>query len=308
MNLDSYSIAVLIPCHNEERTVSDVITSFRAVLPGAHIYVYDNASTDRTFEVARQAGAIVRREPLKGKGHVIRRMFADIESDMYVMVDGDSTYPASSAPELIEALLEHKLDMVTGARLAQAGAFRGYHGAGNRIFNTIVASLFGHGMHDIFSGYRVFSRRFVKSFPALSRGFEIETELSVHALELHLPFTEVDVPYGARPQGSVSKLHTWSDGFRILLSVLSLFKEAKPFRMFSAIATVLMLLAMVLGYPLAVTFMQTHLVPRIPTAIIVIGLAISAVLAFVSGIILDAVAQLRRESKRLNYLRLQALQ
>jgi glycosyltransferase involved in cell wall biosynthesis len=307
MSQGPYSIAVLIPCHNEEKTVAEVVKSFRAALPEAQIYVYDNASTDRTAERALEAGAILGHVPHKGKGHVIRRMFADIESDIYVMVDGDSTYPAERARELTDLLIKDRLDMVVGARVGGAGAFRGYHGAGNRMFNRLIQMLFGRGLNDVFSGYRVFSRRFVKSFPALSRGFEIETEMSVHGLELSLPMAEVSIPYAMRPEGSQSKLNTYRDGLRILAALILLFKETRPFRLFSLMAAILMAFAVILGYPLIVTFIQTGLVPRIPTAIIVIGLLIFAVVSFASGIILDGIAQLRREHKQLNYLRLAGL-
>ncbi len=308
MNFENYSIAVLIPCYNEERTVGQVIADFREQLPHARIYVYDNNSTDRTADIARKAGAIVRREAMQGKGNVIRQMFADIEAQVYVMVDGDSTYPASAVHPLIEALVTQHLDMATGARVAlQDEAYRANHVWGNKLFNAVVAFLFGRGMRDIFSGYRVFSRRFVKSFPCLSRGFEIETELSVHALGLRLPFTEIPVPYGARPEGSFSKLSTWRDGWRILLTIVRLFKEARPFVMFTGIALALALAASALGWPLIATFLSTGLVPRIPTAIIVIGLLIFALIAFASGIILDGIALFRLESKRLHYLQLDAL-
>ncbi len=307
MSYDNYSIAVLIPCYNEELTIAEVITSFREQLPHATLYVYDNNSIDRTAEIARKCGAIVRHEPQQGKGHVIRRMFADIDSDIFIMVDGDSTYPAQDVTKMVETLVSRKLDMVTGVRVGDKDAYRGYHAEGNRLFNKMVAFLFGRGMTDIFSGYRVFSRRFVKSFPALSRGFDIETELSVHALELYLPFAELPVQYKSRPKGSFSKLSTYKDGFKILGRIISLFKEAKPFKLFMLIACLLFLASLVLGYPLVITWLHTGLVPRFPTAFIVVGLLIFSVIAFTSGVILDGIAQLRLENKRLHYLKLAAL-
>lgn len=308
MSHEPYSLAVLIPCYNEALTVRDVVTAFREQLPQAKIYVYDNNSTDGTADLARRAGAIVRQESRQGKGYVIRRMFADINADIYVLVDGDSTYPADRVGPLLDRLVTAKLDMVTGAREAQAKeAYRACHDFGNRLFNRIVGWLFGRGMNDIFSGYRVFSRRFVKSFPALSRGFEIETELSVHALELGLPFEEIPVPYHPRPTGSFSKLNTWQDGFRILLTIATLFKETRPLRLFSAFTVGFFLAALILSWPLIITWLETGLVPRIPTAVIVIGLFMAGIISFVTGLILDAVAQARRENKRLCYLRLDAL-
>jgi glycosyltransferase involved in cell wall biosynthesis len=308
MSHEPYSLAVLIPCYNEALTVRDVVTAFREQLPQAKIYVYDNNSTDETAELARRAGAIVRQEPKQGKGYVIRRMFADINADIYVLVDGDSTYPADCVNQLVERLVASRLDMVTGAREAQEKeAYRRYHDLGNRLFNHIVGWLFGYGMNDIFSGYRIFSRRFVKSFPALSRGFEIETELSVHALELGLPFEEIPVPYLSRPAGSFSKLNTYKDGFRILLTIAAMFKETRPLRLFSLFAACFFLAALILAWPLVATWLNTGLVPRIPTAVIVIGLFVAGVISFITGLILDAVSQARRENKRLGYLRLDAL-
>ena len=300
----SYTLVVLIPCFNEGKTIGAVVAAFREQLPQAQIYVYDNNSDDDTAAQAAKAGAIVRQEPLQGKGNVVRRMFADIDSDIYVMVDGDSTYPADQVRALIDRLVLQQLDMVVGARVAGENAFRHYHGWGNRFFNAIIRRLFGKGVQDVFSGYRIFSRRFVKSFPALSRGFEIETELSVHALELNLSVAELPVPYEARPEGSFSKLHTFRDGFRILLTVLMLFKETRPFRLFSLLAFLLTLLAGILSYPIILTWLETGLVPRFPTAFIVVGLLVLAMVSFTSGIVLDGIAQLRRENKRLHYLKL----
>ncbi len=221
--------AVLIPCYNEEAAIAQVVNDFRRVLPEAQIYVYDNNSKDRTTEVARQAGAIVRREPLQGKGHVVRRMFADIEADVYVLVDGDATYDAESAPRMIQKLLDEQLDMVNGARVTEIKeAYRAGHRFGNWMLTTMVATIFGNRFKDMLSGYRIFSRRYVKSFPALATGFETETELTVHALELRMPTDEVETPYKDRPVGSVSKLSTYRDGFRILWMIGVLVKEERP--------------------------------------------------------------------------------
>jgi glycosyltransferase involved in cell wall biosynthesis len=303
MPYENIAVAVLIPCYNEERTIGRVVADFREQLPHARIYVCDNNSTDRTAEIARKAGAIVRCEPMQGKGYALRQLFASVEAQAYVVVDGDATYPAESVHALLEALLSQKLDMAAGARMQQSdAAYRAGHVLGNRLFNRLVRLLFTRGMKDIFTGYRVLSRRFVKSFPALSRGFEIETELAVHALDLGLPFTEIPVPYAARPEGSFSKLNTWGDGLRILATVIRLFKDIRPFALFSSLAALLAVVALLLGYPLWITFLQTHLVPRIPTAIIVVGMLVFSGIFFTSGIILDGIAQLRRENKRLHYL------
>ena len=297
-----YSIAVLIPCYNEGVAIAGVVTACRTALPRASIYVYDNNSIDDSIDQAKQAGAIVRVESLQGKGHVIRRMFADVEADLYVMVDGDATYPAEEAPRLFEHLLNHQLDMVVGARVPEEGAHRHRHELGNRFFNTVVARLFGQGMQDIFSGYRVFTRRFVKTFPGISSGFEIETELSVHALDARIPFSEAQVPYLPRPEGSESKLNTYHDGSRILWTVLKLYIQIKPFKLFGWCSVLLLLASLILGYPLVITWLQTGLVPRIPTAIIVMGLLVFAFLSLTCGILLEGVTQARRENRRLHYL------
>jgi glycosyltransferase involved in cell wall biosynthesis len=299
-----HSVAVLIPCFNESATIQAVINDFRAQLPHAVVYVCDNNSRDDTAALAKAAGAVVWHEPLQGKGNVIRRMFADIDSDLYVIVDGDSTYPASHIGALIACLLENRLDMVVGRRIPKKDAHRAYHSFGNHLFNYFTGRLFGRPLMDMFSGYQVFSRRFVKSFPALSRGFEIEAEMCVHALELKLPFMEIDVPYTSRPTGSFSKLHTVRDGLKILLKILMLFKEIQPFRLFLWVGGMLMLAGLVLGYPLILTWLDTGFVPRFPTAFIVVGLFIFAMIAFTSGIILDGIAHLKRENKRLHYLKL----
>jgi glycosyltransferase involved in cell wall biosynthesis len=296
-------IAVLIPCFNEEAAVATVISDFREALPSAEIFVYDNNSSDRTITAAREAGAQVRSERRQGKGHVVRRMFADIDADIYVLVDGDATYDAASAPRMIDALVTDHLDMVVGFRVDQAAAaYRPGHRAGNRMLTGFLANVFGQAFKDVLSGYRVFSRRFVKSFPVLSDGFEIETELSVHALELALPVTEIETPYYARPEGSFSKLNTWRDGFRILGTILKLYRSEKPLRFFTAIGIFLMLVSVSLAVPIVVTYLEEGLVPRLPTAVLSTGLMILAVLSVSSGLVLDTVTRGRREMKLLAYL------
>jgi glycosyltransferase involved in cell wall biosynthesis len=296
-------IAVLIPCYNEEKPIPGVIAAFRAALPDAAIYVYDNDSTDRTAEVARAAGAIVYRELEQGKGNVVRRMFSDVEADIYVLVDGDDTYEAGDSARMIDRLLTESLDMVTGCRVADIeAAYRPGHRFGNRILTALVAMIFGDRTTDLLSGYRVFSRRFVKSFPALSRGFEIETELTVHALELRMPIADIETRYGARAEGSDSKLSTFGDGIRIVRTILSLVKEERPLQLFGITSILLALTSLALGYPLIVEFLHTGLVPRFPTAILSAAIMILAVLVFFSGLILDSVTHGRREMKRLAYL------
>jgi glycosyltransferase involved in cell wall biosynthesis len=296
-------IAVLVPCYNEQAAVATVVADFRKSLPGAEIYVYDNNSRDRTAAVAREAGAIVRSERRQGKGNVVRRMFADVEADIYVLVDGDATYDAPSAPGMIYKLLDEHLDMVVGLRIDQSqAAYRIGHRTGNRMLTEFLASTFGRDFRDILSGYRVFSRRFVKSFPVLSDGFEIETELAVYALELSLPVAEVETPYYARPEGSFSKLNTWRDGFRILGTMLKLYRAEKPLRFFSVIGILLALVSIVLAIPIVITFIETGLVPRFPTAILSMGLMIMAMLSVSSGLVLDTVTRGRREMKMLAYL------
>lgn len=296
-------IAVLLPCYNEEAAVAETVAGFRAALPAAQIYVYDNNSSDRTREVAAAAGAIVRSERMQGKGHVVRRMFADVEADIYVMADGDSTYDAAAAPALVAKLVEEQLDMVVGARRsAVEEAYRRGHRLGNRLFTGLLSSLFGRSFSDIFSGYRVFSRRFAKSFPALSRGFETETEISVHALELAMPVGELLTAYGARPEGSQSKLSTYRDGWRILRTILHLVRIERPVLFYGAFSLLLALVAILLAVPLAVTYLETGLVPRFPTAILVTGLVLLASLSFFAGLILDTVVRGRREVRRLHYL------
>jgi len=299
-------IAVLIPCFNEEAAIAKVIADFRQALPTADVFVYDNNSTDDTRAVALAAGAIVRSEALQGKGNVVRRMFADIEADAYVLVDGDGTYDASSAPRMVEMLLLQSLDMVNGARVATTtNAYRPGHAIGNRVLTSTVAIVFGDRIRDMLSGYRALSRRFVKSFPALATGFETETELTVHALELRLPIAEVDTPYRDRPAGSQSKLRTFRDGFRILRTIALLVKEERPLLFFSAVGSLLAVTSLILALPLLSDYLATGLVPRFPTAILVTGLMILGFTSFVTGLVLDAVTLSRRELKRLHYLALQ---
>src|SRR3982750_394935 len=298
-------IAVLLPCYNEEAAIGATIAGFRAALPNAIIYVYDNNSRDRTREIAAQAGAVVRTERQQGKGHVVRRMFADIDADVYVMADGDLTYDPKAAPLMVDLLLADQLDMVVGTRRhEEKHAYRGGHVVGNRLFTGILAGLFGRSFSDIFSGYRVFSRRFVKSFPVLSSGFEIETEMSVHALELRMPVGEVETVYAARPEGSQSKLSTYSDGWRILKTIVTLYRVERPVLFYGSIGALLLAAAIVLSIPLVVTYLHTGLVPRLPTAILVTGMTIIAVLCFFTGPILDTVTRGRREVRRLAYLSL----
>jgi glycosyltransferase involved in cell wall biosynthesis len=303
MTPSSLRIAVLVPCFNEEAAVATVVGDFRKALPQARIHVFDNNSTDRTAEVARGAGAEVRSERRQGKGHVVRRMFADIDADIYVLVDGDATYDAPSAPRMIERLVGDHLDMVVGLRVDQAAAaYRRGHRTGNRMLTGFLSSVFGQAFKDILSGYRVFSRRFVKSFPVLSDGFEIETELSVHALVLALPVAEIETPYYARPEGSFSKLNTWRDGFRILGTIIRLYRSEKPLRFFTAIGVFLAIVSVGLAIPIFITYLEQGIVPRLPTAVLSMGLMIVAILSVSSGLVLDTVTRGRREIKLLAYL------
>jgi glycosyltransferase involved in cell wall biosynthesis len=296
-------IAVLVPCFNEEAAIASVVADFRKALPSAEIFVYDNNSSDRTIAVARDAGALVRSEKRQGKGHVVRRMFADVDADIYVLVDGDATYDAASVPRMIDTLLSDHLDMVVGLRIDQAeAAYRAGHRAGNRLLTGFLSSVFGKAFTDILSGYRVFSRRFVKSFPVLSDGFEIETELSVHALELSLPTAEIETPYYARPEGSVSKLNTWRDGFRILGTILKLYRSEKPLRFFTSIGIFLALNSIGLAIPVFITYFEQGIVPRLPTAVLSMGLMVLAMLSLSCGLVLDTVTRGRREMKLLAYL------
>lgn len=297
------SVAVAIPCLNEEATVAAVVHDFRAALPDARIYVYDNASTDGTASAATAAGAVVRREPIRGKGNVVRRLFADIDADIVVLVDGDSTYPASAASKMIAALVDDGLDMVTAARVpVRSAAYPKGHRFGNALITLLVGTVFGRRFRDVLSGYRVVSRRFAKSFPALSRGFEIETEIAVHALGAGMPAVEVDVPYYQRPGGSRSKLRTVRDGVAIMRTLLVLAKEERPLAFFVAVCGVLEFAAVALAWPLLAEYIATGLVTRLPTAVLSTGLALLGALALACGLVLDTVARARRETRRLHYL------
>ncbi len=296
-------VAILLPCYNEETAIAQTVADFRATLPDAVVYVYDNNSNDRTAEVARAAGAIVRTERMQGKGHVVRRMFADVEADVYVMADGDATYEAAAAPALVAQLIDENLDMVVGARKSEVeAAYRRGHRLGNAMLTGMLARLFGRSFSDILSGYRIFSRRFVKSFPVLSSGFEIETEISVHALELRMPVAEQITAYAARPEGSESKLSTYRDGFRILNTIVTLFRFERPLMFFGSVALLMALASIILAVPLIITYMETGLVPRFPTALLSTGLMILSALNMMSGLILDTVVRGRREVRRLAYL------
>ncbi len=296
-------VAVLIPCYNEEAAVAHVVSAFRAALPGSTIYIYDNNSRDRTVEIARKAGALVRRESLQGKGHVVRRMFADVDADIYVLVDGDATYDAPSVQMMIDHLMSENLDMVVAARVERdEKAYRSGHRTGNMLLTGFVRTIFGPTIVDMLSGYRVFSRRFVKSFPVLSGGFEIETELTIHALQLGLPIAEVQTPYYARPSGSHSKLNTWRDGFKILWMILKLFRSEQPLTFFGGIGTLLALASILLAIPIFTTYLDEGIVPRLPTALLSTGMMLLAFMLVTSGLVLDTVTRGRREMKLLAYL------
>jgi hypothetical protein len=300
-------LAVLVPCYDEEPTIKAVIEEFRAVLPQAEIYVYDNNSTDRSVELAKEAGAIVRREPQQGKGNVIRRMFADIEADVYVVVDGDATYDATSAPFMVETLVADNLDLINGMRVTDAKeAYRLGHRLGNRVMSLVVGAIFGARISDMLSGYKVLSRRFVKSFPALAAGFEIETELAVHALRLRMPLTEMPTRYQQRVEGSSSKLRTVRDGLKILWAIFLLVKEERPLAFFSATCAVLIALSLGLAAPVIVSFIETGMVGRLPTAVLATGIMLLAFLSLTCGLVLDTVTRARVEMKRLHYLSLPA--
>jgi glycosyltransferase involved in cell wall biosynthesis len=300
---DQYTIAVLVPCYNEEVAIAKVVKDFRAALPTAAIFVFDNNSTDNTAAAARAAGAEVFEEKRQGKGFVVRRMFTDVEADIYVLVDGDATYDAASAGRMIERLLEDRLDMVVGNRVdRERAAYRAGHRTGNWLLTAFVASMFGPSFSDMLSGYRVFSRRFVKSFPVLSGGFEIETELTIHALELGLAVAEIDTPYYARPEGSASKLNTWRDGFRILRTIVRLYRAERPLQFFTGIGLALVIASVGFAIPVFVTYFETGLVPRLPTAILSTGLMVLAFLSVAIGLVLDTVTRGRREMKLLAYL------
>ena len=301
--LSSPRVAVLIPCHNEEAAIGKVLAAFRRELPAATLHVYDNNSTDHTVEIARAAGAHVAQERLQGKGNVVRRMFSDIDADLYILVDGDDTYEAASAPAMLELMRSEGADMVTGTRVTDIpAAYRRGHRFGNVLLTGIVRSIFGNRITDMLSGYRVFSRRFVKTFPALSSGFETETELTIHALELRMPLAELDTPYRDRGEGSTSKLSTYKDGLRILLAIVTLIKEERPLQFFVLLSTILFVVAIALGIPIFIEFRRTHLVPRLPTAVLCASIVMLSFLSFVCGLILDSVSRSRKESKRLAYL------
>jgi len=296
-------IAVLIPCFNEEAAIETVVLDFRRALPQAAVHVFDNNSTDRTAEIAKRAGAVVSHVTLQGKGNVIRRMFADVEADIYVLVDGDDTYHADSSPAMVDRLLADGFDMVVGRRVSEdVASYRAGHRFGNRMLTGFVAYLFGRSFTDILSGYRVFSRRFVKSFPALAKGFETETELTVHALELRMPVAEIDTPYKSRPEGSFSKLNTYRDGIRILRTIVRLFRLERPLLFYGLIGAALAVLSMALAVPLAITYIETGLVPRLPTAVLVSGLGVLASLSLTGGLILENVTRGRQEARLLVYL------
>ena len=300
-------IAVLIPCCNEEATIAKVIADFHASLPQAVIYVYDNNSRDRTVFAARAAGAVVRAEPLQGKGHVVRRMFADVEADVFILVDGDDTYDSAAAPAMLKLLLDQRLDMVNAARMTgQQAAYRRGHRLGNAVLSAMVRGVFGGRISDVLSGYRAFSRRFVKSFPALAGGFETETEFTVHALELEMPIGEIMAGYRERPSGSTSKLRTWSDGLRILRTILMLVKEGRPLEFFATLGILLLLTALAIGAPVVMEFVETGLVPKLPSAVLATGLMLLSSLTLVCGLVLDSVERGRKEMKRLAYLAIPA--
>ncbi len=303
MNPEKIRLAILVPCYNEEKTIEKVISDFKTHLPNCRIYVYDNNSRDRTAELASQAGAIVRTESRQGKGFVVRRMFADVEADVYVLIDGDDTYDASVVPSLLSLLLRKGLDMITVTRKENdVDAYRFGHRLGNRLLTRLVQVFFGQGVTDMLSGYRILSRRFVKTFPTMSGGFDIETEMSVHALELGIPMEEYEAPYGARPMGSESKLNTYRDGFRILIRIFRLVREERPLLTFGVLSVIFAVMGLVFGVPVDLEFAKTGLVPRFPTAILASGLMILAFLSLTAGLILDTVTHGRREHKRLAYL------
>jgi len=296
-------LSIVVPCYNEEAAIAQTVAGFRAALPDATVYVYDNNSRDRTVDVARAAGAVVRSERMQGKGNVVRRMFADVDADIYVMADGDATYDAGAAPAMVERLVSEGLDMIVGTRVHEAAeAYRRGHVLGNKLMTGFLAGLFGRSFTDIFSGYRIFSRRFVKSFPVLSSGFEIETEISVHALELKMPVGETETSYFARLEGSHSKLNTYRDGIRILRTIVTLYRIERPMLFFGWIAALFATFSVVLAIPLVLTYVHTGLVPRFPTAILATGTMILAFLNLFTGLILDTVVRGRREVRRLAYL------
>ena len=303
MTLPKTRIAVLIPCYNEEATIANVVRDFRACLPSSVIYVYDNNSGDATAERAREAGAVVRLETSQGKGNVVRRMFADIEADIYVLVDGDDTYDACAAPGLIDKLIEEELDIVSGRREAtQGAAYRRGHVLGNRLLTGLTSLMFGIKVADMLTGYRIMSRRFVKSFPSAATGFGIETELTVHAVRMKVPMAEVGTHYRERPAGSMSKLSTYRDGIRILFTIVGLMRRERPLIFFTSIFAFFALFSFAIGIPVVIEYFQTGLVPRLPTAVLVTGMMMLAFLSLFTGLMLDTVTRGRWESKRLRYL------
>jgi glycosyltransferase involved in cell wall biosynthesis len=302
-DLERRKVAILIPCYNEAKAIGRVVADFRRACRAADIYVYDNSSTDQTSEYARAAGAIVRHEPNQGKGNVVRRMFADVSADVYVLADGDGTYDAAAAPQLIDKLILERLDFVNVARRTTGElAYRPGHRFGNHLLTGLVRKIFGRQFTDMLSGYKILSRRFVKSFPATSSGFEIETEISVHALELRVPCAEVPAAYGARMEGSTSKLRTYADGFRILLLIARLIKDERPLLFFGLCGIFLVALALGLSIPILEVFLETGTVPRFPTAILCVGIVLSGILSILVGLILEMVTRTRLEMKRLFYL------
>ena len=296
-------VAVIIPCFNEERTIRQVIREFSEALPGAEIVVCDNNSTDRTSGTARSAGATVLFEPYQGKGNAVRRLFNDVDADVYVMIDGDATYDAAPAPAMIARLVDERLAMVSGARISDhEEAYRFGHKFGNWMLTGLVRMVFGDRFRDMLTGYRVMSRQFVKSFPALSDGFEIETELSVHSLRLHLPAIEMDTAYRARPEGSASKLNTVRDGFRILRVISRLVRDEKPLQFFSVLGALILAGAAALALPIVLTYLETGVVPRFPTLFVAVSMTVISMLSFTIGLILDTLSRGRTEARRLAYL------
>ena len=304
-----YKVAVLLPCYNESVAIAQVVSAFKDSLPGAKIYVFDNNSTDNSVALARSAGAEVFHVGARGKGNVVRRMFADVEADIYLMADADMTYDENVAIDMVSLLINENLDMVVGRRVDEneQDNYRRGHRFGNTVLTAAVRSVFGGNFQDMLSGYRVFSRRFVKSFPALSNGFEIETELTIHALELRMPASEMNTRYKARPEGSFSKLSTYKDGLRIMNTLARLYMVEHPLVFYSLLALFFLMSGVGLSIPLFVEYFETGLVPRIPTAILVVGLVLSGLVSFVCGLVLDTVSRGRHEMRRLAYLALPSL-
>lgn len=302
---ERYRTAAVVPCHNEEAAIATVVADLFAAVPGITVYVYDNCSSDRTVERALEAGAVVCSEPHKGKGNVVRRAFADIDADIYLLIDGDDTYDAGAAPAMLEKLLAENLDQVVGVR--RGDAYRAGHETGNRALNRIVTGIFGDTMGDMLSGYRVFSRRFVKSFPAVSREFEIETELTVHSLALRIPSATIDVGFKDRPEGSESKLRTYRDGWKILNVIMTLTRHERPIYFFGLLSALLMWVAVLLAIPVLVQYLQTGMVPRMPTLIVASFLVMISCLLFLAGLVIDGTRKSRHEASRLSYMRYPAI-